>query len=56
MTASVAVPSATGGALWSERRGLTIGLLMIITLVAFEALAVATVMPLAREDLGGLRL
>lgn len=56
MTAAVAVPSPTAGALWSERRGLTIGLLMIITLVAFEALAVATVLPLAREDLGGLRL
>ncbi len=41
---------------WAARRGLTLGLLMIITLVAFEALAVATIMPLARDDLGGIRL
>ncbi len=39
-----------------DRRALTIGLLMAITLVAFEALAVATVMPKAEQDLGGLTL
>jgi MFS family permease len=39
-----------------HRRALTIGLLMAITLVAFEALAVATVMPRAEQDLGGLAL
>lgn len=39
-----------------QRRALTIGLLMAITLVAFEALAVATVMPRAEQDLGGLAL
>jgi MFS family permease len=39
-----------------HRRALTIGLLMAITLVAFEALAVATVMPRAEQDLGGLTL
>ena len=38
------------------RRALTIGLLMAVTLVAFEALAVATVMPTVEEDLGGLAL
>ncbi len=39
-----------------HRRALTVGLLMAITLVAFEALAVATVMPRAEQDLGGLTL
>ncbi len=39
-----------------HRRALTIGLLMAVTLVAFEALAVATVMPGAEQDLGGLAL
>lgn len=39
----------------AEHRGLTIGLVLSVTLVAFEALAVASVMPVARDDLGGLR-
>ncbi|MBA4180316.1 MAG: MFS transporter [Anaerolinea sp.] len=38
-----------------EHRSLTIGLVLAVTLVAFEALAVATIMPEARDDLGGLR-
>lgn len=46
----------TDGVFGAERRGLTVGVLLIITLVAFEALATATVMPAAEEDLGGLRL
>lgn len=50
-----ATPPARQG-LWSEQRGLTVGLLLIVTLVAFEMLAVATVMPTARDDLGGVRL
>ncbi len=37
----------------AARRTLTIGLVMVITLAAFEALATATVMPAARDDLGG---
>ncbi len=41
---------------WGERRGLTLGLLLIVTLVAFELLAVATVMPTVRDELGGVRL
>lgn len=46
-----------GIGLWSgARRPLTIGLVLVITLVAFEALAVATVMPSAERELGGLRL
>lgn len=39
-----------------ERRALTLGLIMTITLVAFEALAVATVMPVVARELGGLDL
>jgi MFS family permease len=48
--------SVTDG-LWSaERRALTIGLVLTITLVAFEALAVSTVMPTVARELGGLEL
>ena len=35
---------------------MTIGLVLVITLVAFETLAVATVLPLVEEELGGLRI
>ncbi|MCU1497086.1 MAG: arabinose efflux permease family protein [Acidimicrobiales bacterium] len=43
--------------LWSpERRALTLGLVLTITLVAFESLAIATVMPEVKDDLGGLAL
>jgi len=43
--------------LWGPaRRRLTIGLVMTITLVAFEALAISTVMPVVSDDLGGLGL
>lgn len=49
--------SNDGIGLWSgARRPLTIGLVLVVTLVAFEALAVATVMPSAERELGGLRL
>jgi hypothetical protein len=40
----------------AAQRALTIGLLLIITLVAFEALAVATVLPIVEDELGELRL
>src|SRR3954452_15648212 len=47
---------ATEG-LWSPRyRSLTLGLVLTITLVASEALAVATILPDVRDDLGGIRL
>jgi len=50
------VVSAVDG-LWAPaRRRLTIGLVMTITLVAFEALAISTVMPVVADDLGGLGL
>ena len=43
--------------LWSpQRRALTIGLVLTITLVAFEALAVSTVMPIVARELGGMEL
>jgi MFS family permease len=38
------------------RRALTLGLVLTITLVGFEALAIATVMPLVSDDLGGIGL
>lgn len=40
----------------SRRRALTVGLVLVVTLAAFEALAVATILPSARRDLGGVRL
>ena len=50
-----AAPSPEG--LWSPaRRALTIGLVLTITLVAFEALAISTVMPTVIGELGQLEL
>ncbi|HEY4227934.1 MAG TPA: MFS transporter, partial [Candidatus Limnocylindrales bacterium] len=50
------VPPEEGG-LWSaERRPLTLGLVLTITLVAAEALAVSTAMPIVTRELGGLEL
>ena len=46
-----------GEGLWAPRhRALTTGLVLTITFVASEALAVVTVMPVVARDLGGLRL
>jgi MFS family permease len=43
--------------LWSSRRrALTMGLILTITLVAVEALAVSTIMPIVTADLGDLEL
>src|ERR1700750_647576 len=43
--------------LWApQRRALTTGLVLTITFVASEALAVVTVMPVVARDLGGRRL
>lgn len=49
-------PDTDGGLLSGDRRGLTIGLVLAVTLVAFEALAVATVLPAAEKDLGDIYL
>jgi MFS family permease len=52
----VPAPPGTDG-LWSPaRRPLTIGLVLTITLVAAEALAVSTAMPIVARELGGLEL
>jgi MFS family permease len=46
-----------GDGLWSPgRRRLTAALVLTITLVAFESLAIATVMPVVSDELGGLGL
>jgi MFS family permease len=46
-----------GGGLWSaDRRALTLGLVLTVTFVASEALAVVTIMPVVARDLGGLSL
>jgi MFS family permease len=43
-----------GTAVWdAAHRSLTIGLLLVISITAFEALAVATVLPATAADLGG---
>jgi MFS family permease len=43
--------------LWRpDRRALTVGLVLTITLVGFESLAISTVMPLVARELGGLEL
>jgi MFS family permease len=48
---------AMNDGLWSPaRRQLTIGLVLSVTLVAFEALAISTVMPIVKDDIGGLEL
>ena len=52
---SVGVGAEAG--LWSaQRRSLTIGLVLTITFIASEALAVVTIMPVVARDLGGLSL
>ncbi|GAA1602548.1 MFS transporter [Kribbella hippodromi] len=46
----------TGGVLSPQYRALTVGMVALITLVAFEALAVATAMPTVAQALDGLHL
>ena len=49
--------AVAGEGVWAPaRRRLTAGLVLTITLVAFEALAIATIMPVVADDLGGLGL
>ncbi|HEX6674744.1 MAG TPA: MFS transporter [Actinomycetes bacterium] len=51
------VAAAAGGGIWApQRRALTFGLVTTITLVAFEALAVITILPVVSRELHGLRL
>jgi MFS family permease len=54
---ALTAPGAAEGGVWAPaRRRLTLGLVLTITLVAFEALAISTVMPVVSDDLGGLGL
>jgi MFS family permease len=49
--------TAASQGVWApERRRLTTGLVLAVTVVAFEALAVATVLPIVSRSLGDLRL
>jgi MFS family permease len=50
-------PAGPAGGIWAPaRRPLTVGLVLAVTFVAFEALAVATVLPVVGRRLGDLRL
>lgn len=48
--------AADRGVLGDRRRALTVGLVILVAVIAVEGMAVATVMPVVQEDLGGLRL
>ena len=55
--ASPVAGSAGDDGLWSpQRRALTVGLVLTITFIASEALAVVTIMPVVARDLHGLSL
>ena len=45
-----------GGILGSERRALSVGIITVVLLIAFEATAVGTAMPVAARDLDGVSL
>ena len=50
-------PASTDGGVWApHRRRLTLGLVLTITLVAFESLAISTVLPVVSDDLDGIGL
>ncbi|HEY0934849.1 MAG TPA: MFS transporter [Trebonia sp.] len=50
-------PASSPGGIWAPAyRTLTVGLVLAVTFVAFEALAVATILPVVGRHLGGLRL
>jgi MFS family permease len=51
------VPAGLAGGIWAPaQRALTVGLVLAVTFVAFEALAVATILPVVGRQLGDLRL
>lgn len=53
----MSVQTPSGSSVFSPGvRLLTVGMVLIVTLVAFESMAVATVMPLVEDDLGDLWL
>lgn len=49
-------PASPDGVWAPARRPLTVGLALAVTVVAFEALAVATILPIVSRNLGDLRL
>jgi hypothetical protein len=50
-------PASLAGGIWAPaQRPLTVGLVLAVTFVAFEALAVATILPVVGRQLGDLRL
>jgi MFS family permease len=54
---AVRPPGGARDGVWAPgRRRLSLGLVLTITLVAFESLAISTVMPVVADDLGGLGL
>lgn len=56
-TSSATLPEArTADLLAPGLRGLTLGLVLTITLAALESLAIGTVMPVVASDLGGIEL
>jgi len=54
--AEQADPTSRDGLFAPRHRQLVVGLVLTITLVAFEAMAVAAIMPDVKDDLGGLGL
>jgi MFS family permease len=56
-TRAPATPAGAAGGIWAPaRRLLTVGLVLAVTFVAFEALAIATILPVVSRHLGDLRL
>ncbi|QYC43425.1 putative multidrug-efflux transporter [Nonomuraea coxensis DSM 45129] len=56
MTTTVGKAPAAGGVVSAPYRALSFGLVAIVTLMAFEAMAVATAMPVVARELHGMRL
>ncbi len=56
MSLDLAAPSAAASVFDRRRRALTIGLVLTVTLVGFEALAVSTALPQIQRELQGLAL
>ncbi|MEU6929111.1 MFS transporter [Streptomyces sp. NPDC046385] len=54
--AAAAPPTGGGGVLDRDHRALSIGIVSVVLLIAFEATAVGTAMPVAARELGGVSL
>jgi MFS family permease len=55
-TGTAAAAAGEGGVLGREYRALTLGIVSVVLMIAFEATAVGTAMPIAARDLHGLGL